>query len=432
MTLTIHGSMTRRQALGALASGAVLAGAPARPQAKAVIQIWQWGGASHLDTFDPKAEAGYDYCGPLSKPIPTNVDGIRIGELLPLLAGQADKYSLIRSLTHGINAHETASYNVQTGRRPGDRIVYPCCGAVVSLFRGSGGTGGGMIPPYIVLTQPQGRFSEAGFLGGRYKPFATGGDPAQARFAVEGIVQPGIPDQRQRDRRALAESLDPLRKALPGDPAIQALAEADCQAYELILGDGGKVFDLSREKDELREHYGRNTFGQSCLAARRLVELGVPYVTINNPGWDTHRQHFPAMRRKLPEFDKGLSALLTDLAGRGLLETTIVWCCGEFGRTPKVQWEEPWNGGRGHYGHVFSALVAGGGFRGGRVLGASDERGETVRDRPVYPRELLGTMYLLLGIDPDGKLPNPQGIETVVLPAAEEGEAGGGRLQELI
>jgi uncharacterized protein (DUF1501 family) len=158
----------------------------------------------------------------------------------------------------------------------------------------------------------------------------------------------------------------------------------------------------------------------------------VPYVTINNPGWDTHRQHFPAMRRKLPEFDKGLSALLTDLAGRGLLETTIVWCCGEFGRTPKVQWEEPWNGGRGHYGHVFSALVAGGGFRGGRVLGASDERGETVRDRPVYPRELLGTMYLLLGIDPDGKLPNPQGIETAVMPAAEEGEAGGGRLQELI
>jgi hypothetical protein len=147
---------------------------------------------------------------PLSKPIPTNVDGIVIGELLPMLAKQADKYSIIRSLTHGINAHETASYMTQTGRRPGDRLVYPSAGAVVSLFKGNAAGYRGQVPAYIVLTQPQGRFSEAGFLGQRYKPFATGGDPAQTRFAVEGIVAPGISDQRQQARRELREPPAPL------------------------------------------------------------------------------------------------------------------------------------------------------------------------------------------------------------------------------
>ena len=161
-------------------------------------------------------------------------------------------------------------------------------------------------------------------------------------------------------------------------PAIRSwppLTQAEKQAYDLILGDAGKVFDLTQEKDELRDRYGRNTFGQSCLVARRLVERGVPYVTINYKGWDTHKQHFQTMRRKLPELDKGLATLLQDLSDRGLLDSTIVWCCGEFGRTPKVQWEPPWNGGRGHYGKVFSALVAGGGFKGGHVVGRVRRQG---------------------------------------------------------
>ena len=189
------------------------------PKAKAVIQIWMWGGPSHLDTFDPKPEAGYDYCGPLAKPIPTNVDGILIGELLPLLAQQADKYSIIRSMTHGINAHETASYLVQTGHEPG-RQVFPCIGAVVSLLRGYDHGYKGMVPPYVVLTRPQGRFSEAGFLGPKYKPFATGGDPARDPFAVEGIVARGITDKRQRSRRKLLHSLDSLGQAMGGLVAI--------------------------------------------------------------------------------------------------------------------------------------------------------------------------------------------------------------------
>jgi hypothetical protein len=430
---------SRRDALRLLGAGSLLAAGGRLPlragvqpaKAKAVIQIWMWGGPAHLDTFDPKPAAGYDYCGPFDKPIAAKGSGARINELLPLLAEQGDKYSLIRSMTHGINAHETASYAVQTGRKPGERLVYPCAGAVVSLFKGRDAQSGGLIPPYIVLTQPQGRFSENGFLGERYRPFATGGDPAQARFVVEGVVAQGISDQRQKDRRELLHQLNTLEKAMADSATLKDLDQAEQQAYELILGDAGKVFDLSQEKDEMRDRYGRNTFGQSCLAARRLVERGVPYVTINYGGWDTHRQNFQVMRQKLPQMDKGLATLLQDLSERGLLDSTIIWWSGEFGRTPKVLWEAPWNGGRNHWGDCFCALVAGGGFQGGRVVGASDARGEQVKDRPVYPADLIGSIYQQLGIDPDGKMPVP-GLDVRTTPASTDGIQMAGRLKELL
>jgi len=404
------------------------AAAPLRPKAKSVIQIWMWGGPSHLDTFDPKPDAGSDYCGPFNKPIDTNVEGIRICEMLPLLAKQADKYSIIRSMTHGINAHETASYMVQTGHEPG-RLVYPCIGAVVSLFKGYDHGYKGLVPPYIVLTQPQGRFSEAGFLEQRYKPFATGGDPNRNPFVVEGIVAEGISDERQRSRRKLLHTLDSLGKAVPQNPLFKKLDRCEENAYGMMFGDARKLFDLSEETDKIREHYGRNTFGQSCLTARRLVENGVPYVTINYKGWDTHKQHFQTMRRKLPEMDRGMAALLQDLADRGLLDSTIIWWSGEFGRGPKIQWEPPWNGGRSHYGKCFSAVVAGGGFKGGRVVGASNEDGTEVEQRPVYPQDLLAGMYELLGIDPDGPLPNSRGLKVQVMPSSEN---SAGRLKEIM
>jgi len=432
--MSMENGLSRREAVrGGLLGAAGLALAAAAPaKAKSVIQIWMWGGPAHLDTFDPKPEAGNDYCGSLSNTIPTNVSGIRIGELLPLLAKQADKYSIIRGMTHGVNAHETASYMVQTGRMSGGRDVYPSVGAVVSLLKGHAAGYKGLIPPYIVLTEPQGRFSEAGFLGSRYKPFATGGDPGQSRFAVEGVVAPGISDQRQQNRREYLRKLNTLEHAMKGDAQLAASEQAESQAYDLILGDAGKVFDLSQEKDELKERYGRNTFGQSCLVARRLVERGVPYVTINYKGWDTHKTHFQIMRRKLPEMDKGMATLLQDLSERGLLESTIVWWGGEFGRTPRVLWEAPWNGGRNHFGKVFSVVVAGGGFKGGQVVGASDAKGEEVKDRPVYPVDLIASMYELLGIDPGGKLPHPMGLAARVTPTAADGVTMGGRLKEIM
>ena len=439
--------MTRRDAIGRVLAGAAglwLADSlavrawAAMPiskqtgQARSVIQIWMWGGPSHLDTFDPKPEAGRDYVGDLLKPIETNVSGIRICELLPLLAQQADKYSVIRGMTHGNNAHETASYMVQTGRKAGERLVYPCAGAVVSLFKGIRNGYKGQVPPYVVLTEPQGRFDEAGFLGTKFKPFATGGDPSQGRFMVEGVVAAGITDEQQRDRRTLLNKLDTLALSLPDNAAIKALARSEDEAYDMILGDGAKVFDLSTEKDELRERYGRNKFGQSCLMARRLVEQGVPYITINYPGWDTHKNNFTTMRRKLPELDKGMATLLQDLSERGLLDSTVVWWGGEFGRTPKVDWTAPWNGGRGHWGKVFSAVLAGGGFSGGQVVGASDAHGEEVKERPVYPCDLIASIYDRLGIDTNAKLPHPEGLDVLVSPTAAEGVPSAGRLKEIV
>ena len=402
-----------------------------KARAKSVIQVFLWGGMSHNDTWDPKPDSGYDYMGDFRKAIPTNVDGIQIGELFPNLAKQADKYSLIRSMTHRNNGHETAAYLVQTAHAPGERLAYPSIGAVFALFKGTDYKG--LIPPYVVLTQPQGRFSEEGFLGPLYKPFATGGDPNAARFEVEGVVAKGITFERQKARSVLRDNLDTMGMAMGGSNQLAVSADARKQAYELILGQARGVFDLTQEKDDLRNKYGRHTFGQSCLAARRMVEAGVPYIVINYPGgWDTHSNHFATMRRQCPQLDEGLAMLLQDLKDHGLLDSTIVWCCGEFGRTPKVDWQPPWNGGRNHHGEVFTALVAGGGFKGGHIVGASDAKGEEVKDRPVYPVDLLGSIYTLAGIDSSAKLAHPMGAEARVLPSAEEGAKSAGLLTEIM
>lgn len=437
-------SFSRRELLkygtagaGALAMHSGTSAQPVAPllaagKAKSVIQIWLWGGASHLDTFDPKPDAGYDYCGPYRSPIATNVDGIQIGEKLPLLAQQADKYSIIRSMTHGVNAHETASYMTQTGRPAGTGDVYPCAGAVVSRFKGVDAGYKGLLPPYIVLTKPQGRFSESGFMGLRYKPFATGGKPSAPVFAVEGVVQQSISAERQVNRRELLRNLETLSKKMKGNPEFAQMAACEEQAYELILGDAGKVFDVKQEDPKLRERYGKSDFGASCLVARRLVEQGVPYVTINYSGWDTHKKHFDIMNGKLPEFDRGFATLLSDLDERGLLDSTIVWCGGEFGRGPKIKWEAPWNGGRSHFGACFSHVIAGGGFKGGHVVGASNETGMEVADRPVYPQDLIGSIYEQMGIDTNARLPHPQGLDVRVSPSASDGVLMGGRLKEIM
>jgi len=437
----IHGGLLNAAGM-MLASKLLAAEAQPRDQsmpeakAKAVIQIWLAGGPPHIDTFDPKPEAGTDFTGPLSNTCETNVPGIHVGQLLPELAKVADKYSLIRSFTHGVNGHETASYLTQTGRMPG-RVVYPAAGAVVNAFKGvvletDFVQEQSLIPPYVVLPQPQGRFSESGFMGVRYKPFATGGDPNAARFAVEGIVSADLTDDQQRARKELLKRFNRLGKTMPNDPNLAIATASREHAYDLMLGEAGNVFNLGKESDELRQRYGRTKFGQSCLAARRLVEGGTKFVTINHGGWDTHKNHFPTMRRKLPELDRGLATLISDLSDRGLLDNTIVWCIGEFGRTPKIAQESPWNGGRHHFGRVFSSLVAGGGFQGGQVVGASNARAEYVKDRPVYPADMIGTMYELIGIDPEMSLPHPRGEFVRATPGEDEGMESGGRLKELI
>jgi hypothetical protein len=417
---------------GALLAPAIAAAADTGPRpAKSVIQIWMWGGPSHLDTFDPKPGAGSAFTGPLNGTQPTNVPGIEIGQLFPRLARQADKYAIIRSMTHGINSHETAAYLMQTGNAPGSGAVFPSLGAIVSYFKGYRAGYAGEIPPYVVLTEAQGRFAEEGFLGPAFKPFVTGGDPARNPFAVEGLVAEGLSDDQQRQRHAFLNSLDGFSRSLAGNPLVDAAERAEARAYEMILGDARKVFDVGEESAEIRERYGLNSFGQACLVARRLVERGVPYVTINYKGWDTHKDHFAIMARRAPEMDQGLATLLADLSDRGLLDTTIVYWGGEFGRTPRVEWDAPWNGGRGHYGACFSVLLAGGGFKGGTVVGASDATGERVASRPVYPRDLIASILLRLGIDPAGTIPGPSGAPVRLLPATEN-RPGSGILSEIM
>jgi hypothetical protein len=386
---------------------------PAAPKAKSVIQLWMAGGPTQTDTWDPKPNAGEDFTGPLRRAIPTNVNGIQIGELLPLMAKQADKYTILRGMTHGNNAHEVAAYIMQTGSMPTSELVYPAIGAIVALKNG----GRSVLPPYITLTNPLGRFSEAGFLGNAAKTFAPGGDPNNVNFRVQGLVPPrGMTESRINERRSLLKSVDGLAASLDRHQVYREMDEFQQKAYALILGDARKAFDLTQEKDSVRDRYGRNQFGQSCLLARRLVEAGVPFVTINDGGWDTHKDNFETMRKKLPIQDQAFSALLEDLSQRGLLSSTIVTWFGEFGRTPRIANEAPWFGGRHHWAAAFSSVVAGGGFQAGQVLGSTDARGESVRDRPVYPWDISASIYHLLGIDTKSRLPHPQGCVAYISP----------------
>ena len=401
---------------GDLLTAAVASGKK-RKAARSVIEIWVWGGPSHLETFDPKPDAGKLYNGGYGD-IPTNVPGIRISEFLPKLAQQADKYSIIRSMCHHTNGHETATYLMQTGRMPGGGITYPAIGAVIGMLKSREYKG--KLPPYIALTTNKGRFSENGFLSDRFKPLATGSDPNAAQFLVDGFVPPGGVSQDQIiARQKYAAQLDTFSAALSGScPELLEFSRASADAQAILRGSDAKAFDLNLESTETRERYGRNRFGQCCLAARRLVEAGVPYITINAQGWDTHKKHFEAMQKLGPQFDQGFSALLQDLEEKKLLDSTLIWCTGEFGRTPKVDYQEPWNGGRNHYCRCFSTVVAGGGFAGGRVLGKSDARGERPIERPVSPVDLLWSIYELAGIDPAAKLPNPRNLDLSILPAS--------------
>ncbi|MBO5940285.1 MAG: DUF1501 domain-containing protein [Kiritimatiellae bacterium] len=394
--------------------------------AKSVIEVWLWGGPSQLETFDPKPNASRDYNGAL-KSIPTNVPGIEIHEWWPKLAECAHLYSLIRSMTHKQFGHETATYLMQTGRLPGDGEVYPALGTLIAQEKRREYKGD--LPPSVILTRAKGRFSEVGFLGVDAAPLVTGGRPNAARFAVDGIVAPeGISEESSRKRFSLLSKLDVWRSECEvNQPHMTSFDFAGKEARRISEGDAAKVFDLSLESKATRDEYGRNEIGQTLLAARRLVEYGVPYVTVNLSGWDSHKRHFETMRRRSGETDAGIAALLKDLKAKGLLDSTIVWVGGEFGRTPKVGWEAPWNGGRNHYPRCFSTLVAGGGFKGGCIVGKSDETASLPVSRPVSPQDFIGSIYELCGIDPEGLLPNNVGKRLPILPPS----SGEGRLKEI-
>lgn len=400
-------------------------------KAKAIIFIYLDGGSSQTDTFDPKPEAGRNYCGKYTTPISTNTPGLKVGPRLKRLAKISENFSVIRTMTNnGINAHETAHYITLSGDMSASSIVYPSFCSMISYLKEEDCHT--QLFPYITLTAASTRFNEAGFLPSQYKPYDTGGDPADRVFNVDGIFSEHVSKENLLEKQAMIECVNTLSHEIEPTEESEKLHAYQDRAFKLITGDAKDVFNLRAEPDSLRQRYGMTKFGQSCLMARRLVEEGVMAVCVRFTGWDTHKEHFSRMDERLDDLDLGVSALILDLKKRGLLDSTIIVCGGEFGRTPKISFEPPWNGGRGHYGETYSYMVAGGGFKGGVIVGKTDATGEHVVSRPVYPCDLIATMYTLLGIDPNGKILHPTAGYIPLLPSYGKENTSAGMLTELI
>lgn len=395
-----------------------------QPRAKSVIYVYLDGGSSQTDTFDPKPEAGKSYTGKYQHPIETAIPGIYFGERLKRLASIADRFAVLRSMTDGTNAHETGHYRMLTGDMTGQDIVYPSFGSMISYLKRDEYKG--ELFPYFCIVEASTRFNEAGFLDSEFKPYDTGGRPDAKYFDVSGIIDHSIEDQTLLSRKELLETLTPLGSPVQADEQVLKAQTYRSNGFKLMLGDIRSVFDLSLEPDSLRNSYGMNQFGQSCLAARRLVEKGVLVTMVRFRGWDTHKEHFSRMDERLDELDAGVSSLILDLENKGLLDSTIVVVGGEFGRTPLISFAPPWNGGRGHYGAAFSYIVAGGGFKGACVVGSTDSKGEQVVDRKIYPADLWASVYTLMGIDPFGNVEHPVLGDIPILPSyGKEGQSNG-------
>jgi hypothetical protein len=391
-----------------------VAGTRSQARARSVILVYLGGGLSHHDSFDLKPEAPAEIRGKY-KPIDTNVPGIRIGELLPHLSRTMDKVSLVRSGAHNNDHHETATNWVLCGRFGSAFGDYPAMGAVVAHECGFSGK----LPPYVSIPRNPSFTWELGksaFLGGRYESFKIG-DPNDPHFKVEDVA-PAEPLTARRiaRRQTLVQMVDGLAREVHGNDQIATYDEFQQRAAALVLsGEARAAFAIDQESNKLRDHYGRTTFGQSCLLARRLVERGVRFVTINFGGWDHHAKIWDGLGHKLPDFDCGFAALLHDLDDRGVLAETLVLAYGEFGRTPKINKDA----GRDHWGPAASLVFAGAGVRRGQVIGQTDKQGAYVTRRPVAPADVAWTVYDSLGLDPTRHLYTADGRPVEILDQGE-------------
>jgi uncharacterized protein DUF1501 len=386
------------------------------------IHLMLVGGPSQLDTWDPKPNAPIEIRGPY-KAIKTNVPGIEISENFPRMAKHADKYALIRSLYHTAAAvHDTGHQMMQTGRLFQGGIEYPNTGCVLAKLKGPKGD----VPPYVLMPHPIGNTGgnmphgqNAGFLGKAFDPFVLNADPSDPNFKVPDMLPPDYLSALRVDRRRnWREMIDKSVSRFETSPDARLLDSNFHQAYTLMSSQKAReAFELHKEPQETREKYGMNRFGQSCLLARRLIEAGVRFVTINmfetvfdEITWDIHgsKPFSPiSCYRDLvgPMFDMAYSSLLSELSERGLLSKTMVLATGEFGRTPKVNPA----GGRDHWPQCWTILMAGGGVKGGQVVGASDELGAAPKDRPTTPAQVAATVFRGLGIDLATELPGAGG-----------------------
>lgn len=365
----------------------------AQGKAQAGIFINLAGGPTHLDTFDMKPDAAKEFRGEFS-PIKTNVSGIEISEHLPKLAQQADKFAILRGVSHTLAAHRLGAEYVNTGSRPIASLTYPSYGSVVTKELG----GPEDLPPHVAIPRsPQ----SGGYLGVRYAPLNTNATPQAGRpFSVRGIsLSGGLTVEQVEKRQNLLAQLDTKFAGFESDDQLlDGLDRFSQQAHAIITSKRAReAFDLSRENKSFAEPFQADPFSMSCLLAIRLIESGVRFVTINNGGWDTHQDNFTRLKdRLLPPLDNGLAALFNGLSQRGLLQTTGVMVTGEFGRTPKINAR----GGRDHYPRCMTMLMAGGGVRGGQVIGESNENATLPADgKGITPDDVAASFFHNLGID---------------------------------
>lgn len=373
------------------------AGQPLRD--KHAIFINLVGGPSHHDTFDPKPNAPVEIRGEFG--VARTKTGTLICDLLPRLAGCADKYTLIRSVTHNLGAHSLAGQFITTGNRPLPSLQYPTYGAVVAKEKGAPQD----VPPFVGIPDGGG----GGYLGIASSAYGVGGDPNAKDFGVRSLSLPtGFTLNRLTRRVSLVQALEGDASGDRRPDLLDGMDRFAQQAYSIISSSRTRdAFDIHREAGQVRDGFGRHTFGQSLLLARRLIEAGIRFVSVNFPTtWDTHANNFKELReRLLPSLDQGLSALLLDLHTRGLLSSTVVFVTGEFGRTPKINKDA----GRDHWPNVFTMLLAGGGLKAGQVIGKSDGEGAQPVDRPVSPEDVAATFFKLFGIDHRKEYQTPTG-----------------------
>lgn len=374
-------------------------------KAKSVIMVWLAGGPATIDMWDLKPNAPEGIRGEF-KEIATKVDGIRISEHLPKMADVMDKCTIVRSLYHNIGAHELGTVYMTTGNRPSLALKYPSLGSLLSkILPVEVG-----VPPYVAFGQLRGGIAGGGgYLGPAYSPFEVEGAPGRGQLRVKGVsLPPGFDLEELANRNRLVEKLDDNFKAVDQATDIaQGLDKFHQQALDILRSDKTKkAFNLELESAAVREKYGTDQFGQAALAARRLVEAGVRFVTIGTGGWDTHQQNFTRLKTNLlPPIDRTVSALIRDLDEKGLLDSTIVYVAGEFNRTPKVNK----TAGRDHWGRSLSVVVAGGGFKRGYVHGSTDEQGMVPAQEPCTPDDVCATMFHQLGLEAQQELMTPTG-----------------------
>ncbi|MFO0816574.1 MAG: DUF1501 domain-containing protein [Pirellulales bacterium] len=402
----------------------------------AVILLWLDGGPGHMDMYDMKPDAPAEYRG-IWSPIPTNVPGMEVTELFPLQAKIADRFSVVRSLHHNSGDHFTGGHWMLTGRDgvSGANTAgkYPFFGSIATRVLGprQAGMPANVAVPYAMSIGLRPGYFGGNYLGPQDNPFETEGDPNAKAFQVRNLgLQNNLTIERLEDRRRLSEQFDVVRRRMDQSRTIAAMDEFDRQAYDLVTGEKARqAFDVSREDDATRDLYGRHSWGQGVLLARRLVEAGTTFVTCHFGGWDHHWDLQKGMENYLPKVDQAVHALFTDLTRRGLYDKVLVVLCGEFSRTPRMN-----NGGNGgpplsmgtpgrdHWGNAMFCLLGGGGVKGGQLVGSTNRLGEAPQDRPLRPGDIHHTIYHVLGVDPKLHFLNHQGRPS---PAIDHGEVIG-------